>query len=277
MMHLAATTVMVSVLAQAPVSTQAVRGLAASVEVTYDAKLRPKAQQGVVIPVLVRVASGSNAGVQRIEFLGSVAGSYDLRNYLEREDGKPLDGLAAMPVTVVSKLPTGHGTDLFTTDSGWFNWRAHYRELMWGAVGLWIAVPVGYGLWRLTRRKPEAPVAQVEAKPPTTEELLRAALSGESPAQMPVERKAQLELLVFRYFAERLGRPELVHGDPAEAYRVIREQDETRELIRAIERWLHAPAAADSSANASAALMELRRSKLDAGVSTNVAAAGVAS
>ena len=60
--------------------------------------------------------SPESPGQQRIEFIGSVAGSFDLRDFIEREDGMPLTGLAAIPVTVVSRLPPDCGTDPQTTE-----------------------------------------------------------------------------------------------------------------------------------------------------------------
>lgn len=240
--------------------TQAVRGLATTVEVKSEPTLRAKAQSAATPPIVLRV-SRLDAATQRIEFIGAVAGSYDLRDFLEREDGKPLD-LAPLSVAIVSKLPANHGVDLFDTQAAWFNWRAHYRQLMWGAVILWAAVPVGYLVWRAARRKPAPLPPPPAAPPPSVEDLLRHALETADPASLSVEQRAQLELLVFRYFAQKLGRPDLLTADPAEIYPAVREHEGARGLVIALERWLHAPHGESAASHASAALLELRRSHL---------------
>ena len=116
---------------------------------------------------MVRVSPAPGGSSQRIEFIGTVVGTFDLRGYLERDDGKPLTDLAPLQVSVASQLPADAGTDLYSSEQSWFNWRAHYRTLLWGAVALWAITPFAY--WLVRRMQRPAPIA-----PPET-------LAGQSP------------------------------------------------------------------------------------------------
>ncbi len=245
-------------------ATRAIRGMATEVQVDYPARLRPRADQTPLSPVLVRVNPIEGSSKQRIEFVGNVVGDYDLRDYLEREDGKPLSDLSPLSVTVVSQLPPNHGTDLYSSGTTWFDWSAHYRLLLWLAVGVWVAVPAAWLIYRATRRKPEAAPPPAAPAPQTLEDQLRAALSAAALRTLSTQEKAQLELLVFRFFSERLNRPFLgTTDDMSETLRTIRLNPETRDLVSAIERWLHAYGSGEEDRRKAAeALEDFRRSRL---------------
>lgn len=249
--------------------TKSVRGLAAQVEVDYTPRLRARADQTPSSPILVRVSPGQAGGKQRIEFIGTVAGTFDLRNHLEREDGQPLDANLHIPITVVSNLPADQGPDLYATTGSWMNWRAHYRELMWGAVALWVAVPVTVLIVRAVRRPRVAPPAPPAAPPPSVAEQLRAALEAARDHPLTVEDSGRLELLLLRYLGG--GEPG-VGVDLASVLRGVRDHEDTRPLVLAIERWLHAKDGGESArAAAAAALEDLRRTRLDSPRNAEVA------
>jgi hypothetical protein len=255
-------------------TANAVRGLASYVEIDYAPALKAHAEQSPVSPVLVRVKHLGN-GKQRIEFIGNVAGDFDLRDYLEREDGRPLADLGSIPISIASQLPPGHGTDLFSFGDSWFDWRAHYRELLWGAVIFWAAVPAVYLVLRSLRRKRQLPVEPAREPVLTIEDELRLALARSAGRELTIAERGQLELLVFRYFGERVGDPGAGAQDPAETLRLVREHRETRELVQAIERWLHAYGSSDADqARAAAALEDLRRSRLERQGAATVELAG---
>lgn len=245
--------------------TRSVRGLASQVEVDYAPRLRARADQTPSSPILVRVSPGQASGKQRIEFIGAVAGAFDLRDHLEREDGQPLDANLRIPITVVSNLPADQGPDLYATTGSWMNWRAHYRELMWGAVALWIAVPITVLIVRAARRpRPETPPPPA-APPPTVAEQLVAVLEVARERPLTTDESGQLELLLLRYlggysFDASLG------SDLASIVHTVRVDESTRPLVLAVERWLHAGGGYESGASAhkhaAAALEELRRTLL---------------
>ena len=253
----------VACVAQAPnETTQATRGLAKAVDVSYAPRLRARADQTPSSPILVRVSPGLAPGVQRIEFIGAVAGSFDLRDHLEREDGQPIDATLRIPVVVVSNLPADQGPDLYGSAGSWMNWRAYYRELMWSAVALWFAVPVTVLIVRAIRRpRPEAPPTPA-APPPTVAQQLGAVLETARQRDLSTEESAHLELLLLRY----LGADSIdasLGTDLASIVHSVRENESTRSLVLAVEQWLHACKGKESGESArkqaAAALEELRR------------------
>jgi hypothetical protein len=206
--------------------------------------------------------------------VGNVVGDYDLRDFLEREDGTPPSDLPPLIVTVITQLPPDHGTDLYSSGTVWFDWSAHYSLLLWLAVGVWAAVPVAWLVHRAMRKK--APVAPppVAAAPETLEDQLRAALAAAASRPLSTQEKARLELLVFRFFGERLNRPFLgTTEDMAETLRAVRLNAETRDLVGAIERWLHAYGSDEADRRRAAdALEDFRRSRLSQPSATSLAA-----
>jgi hypothetical protein len=244
--------------------TKAVRGLAAAVDLEYAPKLRARADQSANSPILVRVSPGA-AGRQHIEFIGAVAGDFDLRNYVERDDAQPLSDLGPIPVTVISNLPADAGVDLYGSDGSWLNWRVHYRELMWTAAGLWLAIPGAALAVRALRRPRAAAPSPPSPPPPTIADQLRAALELAAERPLTVEESGQLELLVLRF----LGADRAEQGaDLAAVLREVRADEATGPLVLAIERWLHAKCVGgdgDSArARAAEALEALRRTRLAA-------------
>lgn len=243
---------------------RAVRGLAAQVEIEYAAPLRARAEQSPTTPFMVRVSPVAGTNRQKIEFVGSVAGDFDLREHLEREDGRPLADLAPIPVTVVTHLPPNHGTDLFLTPETWFDWRAYYREIMWTVAGLWAAVPIVYWVTRRLRAKPSIAPAPPIAPVLSLEDQLRAALAAAAAGRLTVAERGRLELLVLRYLGARLDMPLDRTADFAATLAALRDRSETRPFVLALERWLHADGGEAERAHAAAALEELRRSRLAA-------------
>lgn len=242
---------------------QVARGLAGRVEIEYPHRLRARAEQSPLSPVMVRVTPIPNSSHQTIEFMGSVAGAFDLRDYVERQDGESAQDLPAIPVTIVTRLLPEQGTDLYASSESWLNWRASYREILWGLVVLWAAVPVAYFVIRARRKRPVEAVVVTDSTI-TLEDRLRDALGISASRTLTVEERGQLELLVFRYLAERSHRSNETDVDPASVLQDLRSHPETRGLVAALERWLHTRGGETGHAHAAAALDEFRRSRLNA-------------
>jgi hypothetical protein len=251
--------------AQTP--TVAARGIAGAVEVEYPAgRLVAKAGQTPSSPVLVRVVAASDPRKQRIEFMGVTAGAYDLRDYVQRQDGQPAADLASLQVRIVSQLPPQHGTDLFLIEDQGFSLKAYYRELLIGAIVVWAAIPVVVLIRRaLRRRDVEAPAAPPLA-PPTIADQLRGLLDSASSRSLSVDEQGRLELLLFQFFAG-----DVRAGDPVETIRLLRSHPRTQEIVAAVERWLHGrrDASGTPDGHAASMLREFRANKL-----TPVAAPG---
>lgn len=256
---------------------RAVRGLATHADVTYGPRLRSKADQSPSSPVMVRVSSAADskdAATQRIEFIGAVVGTYDLRDFVEREDGRPVADLPPLPITVVSHLPADAGTDLYSSGSSWFNWAAHYRAILWTAVAFWCAVPVAALVVRRLRRPPPVVPAAPPPPPPTIEEQLIAAIAQSASEGVSIDDLARLELLVFRYLggsnADAAANPEEVVA----VFQRARASDDTRDVVASLERWLHARDGEHSRDAAARALEDLRRVRIQPALAARPVLAG---
>jgi hypothetical protein len=207
--------------------------------------------------------------LQRIEFIGTVAGTFDLRNFIEREDGRAIIELTANPIVIGSHLPADAGTDLYSSDSSWFNWAAHYRLLLWSAIALWVAIPVAYFVVRAMQKPPAARPIAPAAPSPSVEEQLLESIRSSTRRPLTTDERGQLELLVFRYFGCAASSSGGAAIEIAETFRRVRETPETRPVITALERWLHSRDGELAREEAAAALAELRRSHLTRAESTS--------
>jgi hypothetical protein len=240
------------------------RGLVGEVIVADAPKpLRAKPEQPISAPILVRVnevranevraneirggagaaAGDAPNGIQyRIEFIGAVAGTYDLRDSIEYVDGTPVTDLAPILVRVESQLPVTHGSDLFAVPEPPFRLESHYRTMLWVVGALWLVIPIIVLIRRRLLRPP--PVEVVPPAPqPTLADVLRPLVERAQREGLSMREQASLELLLLHYWRDRLG----IAGAPAAtAIATLRAHPEAGTLIRAVERWLHAPGAGDA-------------------------------
>lgn len=170
-----------------------------------------------------------------ISYYGMEPGQYDLRDYLVRVDGSPTDDLPAIPVTVQSILDAGQITpnDL---DIGGLSRFGGYWRMVWIGGFIWIAVLLGFIF--LGRRRVEE-VENQHTPPPTLAELLRPSIASAIAGELPHEKHAELERLLFSFWQKRLKLDSL---PPAEAIHQVREHEESGPLMKRIEESLHAPA-----------------------------------
>ena len=124
------------------------RGIAGAIEFAATGPaIRAKPDQSLTSPMIVRIADASpqadGATKYRLEYIGTVAGDYDLRGRLERSDGSALD-IAPLGVRILSQLEPGHGTDLFSTTETPTLSATRYRVLMLALAAAWAGVPIVY-------------------------------------------------------------------------------------------------------------------------------------
>lgn len=237
-----------SVLAESP------RGVAGQVIVAYSTgRLTARPVRDTNAPMLVRV---SQAGPDRfrVEFLGLVSGVYDLAELVERDDGRPAEGLAPIPVRVLTQLPPNHGTDVFGLDVPGLGLSAHYRTLLALGTAAWILVPMVAIGRRLMRRRPVEALAPAAAEP-TTRDLMLEMLEVARSRDLTLAERGRLELLLLRALREDAGgasgagaRRDGTPDELARAIASLRADSRTGALVRGVEAWLHADPAAGPSA-----------------------------
>ena len=220
-------------------ATSALRGIASEMEIRAGgAALRAKANQSRESPMLVRIVEATRADdgatTYRIQYIGLVAGDYDLRAYLERGDGSPLD-MRPLPVHVRTQLSGDHGTDLFSPAQAPLLTGTQYRMILMVLVVAWLSVPVSYFVVRRLRRRPAPPPPPI-VPPPSLADQLRPLVDSAIGGSLSIAERGRLELLMYSYWRARLG----MDGPQAEVVMRLRHDPEAGRLLRAVEGWLHA-------------------------------------
>ena len=187
--------------------------------------------------MIVRVLDSIPVGNQtryELSYYGLEPGTFDLKDYLEREDKSPLGNTGPTLVQVRSVLPPGQiePNSLRTTPA---TFTSHYRWWMFGAAVAWFAGLIAIALVGKRRREPEA----VAARPPLTladrlRPLVERAMAGTA---QPSER-AELERTLIDYWRRKLGYQSLA---PGAAIALIRADPTAGALLRQLEAWLHQP------------------------------------
>lgn len=224
------------------------RGLVGEIILT-DAPngLRAKPDQPLGAPVLVRVSEVLRGGriAYRVEYIGTVAGDYDLRPLLELADGSPATSLAPLPVRVVSQLPDNHGSDLFSVPAPPFRLESHYRTIFAVLAAAWASVPIVVLVRRRLRRVPP-PIVISQPPPLTLADLLRPLVEAAMKDGLSIREQGRLELLLLHVWRDRLG----LDGTPLPAaMAAMRRHPEAGALLGAVERWLHARGAGGARPN----------------------------
>jgi len=236
--------------------TSAARGIAGSIELKFSGpRLRADPAQTLSSPILARIAQSQPSGdavFYRIEFIGTVAGSYDLRELLQNEDGSPATALPPLPVNIYTQLPPNHGTDVYGLADPPFTLVGWYREFMAAAVVLWVAIPILIITRRLLRRR-VPPISAPVVPPPSLADLLRPLVEAARARAMTIAERGRLELLLYRYWRERLG---ITRGSQAEVIATLRTHPQAGILLQAVERWLHQPEGGDAAEEDVASLLE---------------------
>ncbi len=235
------------------------RGLASSI--TIDAKGTPLVARPIAAGeqprVVVRVEPVDASGRQRVEFIGLVAGEHDLREFLMRPDGGAPSGLLAMTVRIESTLPPGHATDVLGLAEPNLPFSRGYVAALATIGCAWALAPVAAYVRRRLNRPVAAPPPPPAPEPTLAEQLLAMLESWTGPGaggERGIERRAALELLALRH-----QRATVAERDEAIATAMMRARsdDRTRDVVLALEAWLHAKAS-DPAAAQEIALSRLR-------------------
>lgn len=215
------------------------RGITGTISVLVpEGVLRARPDLALDDPLLVRIAASrplpEGGHMFDLEYMGTEAGTHDLRTVLVFADGRPIDTLPPIEVQIATHLGLDAPSDLDMTKTPPATLRGGY--LTWVAIlaALWIAVPVIVIIRRMLRRPtPEVP----PAPPPTLADLLHPLVHAASEGALSIDQQARLELLLYRYWSQHLQ----LDMPPHEAIATLRQHDTAGVLLRAIEGWLHRP------------------------------------
>lgn len=187
------------------------------------------------VGVNVRIAQVSERDglrVYDIRYLANRAGTFDLRDYLGAEDGRPPEGLPSFRFTGDPKLSKELESRIRETEPAEIELGGHYYATL-AALGVawlgWLLLLIFYG-------RPKRPVVVPPTPPPTTAEIFRAFLVRVEAGTLDAAGAAQLEMALLRAWREGL-----VPGDApmAQALAAVAAGDRTRDGLRALQHWLH--------------------------------------
>jgi hypothetical protein len=190
------------------------------------------------LPIVVRVVDvfphGSDYRYD-LEYYGLDAGDFDLRDYLQREDGSPVDNLPPLPVSIQSLLPEGQVLPHPPASNrlprlGGYRWAMVIGGALW-TLGLTALLLAGRRRRRLALSRQTRPATLAERLEP----MVRSAMAG----SLSNEQRAELERLLLAFWRRRL---DLERCKAAEAMARLRQHPEAGQLLRQLESWLHRPA-----------------------------------
>ncbi len=171
-----------------------------------------------------------------LEYVGFLAGKHDLRDWLVRADGTPVDDLPKIEVmvdSVISPLRI-EPNELQPTpppDVG------GYRPLVIAAIVAWSIGLLAILFVRRRRARSEGTVAI----PATLADRLRPMVEDAMHGRLDERRRGELERLLFAHWRQRL---ELRDVRSAAAIATLRAHPEAGVLLRQLEDWLHRPGSA---------------------------------
>lgn len=202
-------------------------------------------------------------------YVGYEPGSFDLRDYLMREDGSSTDDLPPIPVQIGSLLPPGQIEP---------NALPGFAVPRLGGYQLWLVIGIIFWCWVLAAlllvgRPRKSRQADPDASV-TLADLLRPRIQAAMENRLDARQYAELERMLIALWQRRLQLNDL---DPSEVIRKVRQHPESGPLMQALERWMHDPAA-DRSVDLTKLLQPLSRlsaSDVDWNASQSRAAAGL--
>lgn len=216
------------------------RGLTARLQFSHPSPtLQAIPDQSMDAEVLVRLertGQVENEFRYTLSFFGTVAGNYDLSDFIVQSDGLPLpanETLPAMMASIVSDLPPGRGSNLYEIDDPTVKAPGGYRATLFAFAVLWAAVPVVWCFVKWRARRPEQQIPDVS--PPTLSDHLRPLVQLASEGRLSVEEQSRLEMLIYVFWQRRLRLPESL----VDALPVMRRHAEAGGLLRSMEAWIH--------------------------------------
>jgi len=204
-------------------------------------QLEPKALEDTNSPIVLRVVQvfpHVDDWRYDLSFYGTVPGSYDLRDHLQRKDGSGMDAVPPIPVEVLAIRPPGElvrpGLELQKPPRlGGYKLALITAGVFW--VGVLALLVFGF------RKKTEMQLAQ-RVKPVTLADVLRPLVKKAQAGELSQSGQAELERTLLGIWRKRLG---MEDEDPALAIIKLRDDPEAGALLRELEKWLHKPGSAD--------------------------------
>lgn len=239
-----ALTLTLALVSSAALRAEVTQGLSVGVPARIDQLVLPGPELEAIpladraLPIVLRVTEVFPHGDSfryDLVYYGLEPGEYDLREYLQRQDGSSTADLPTIPVTIQSILPPGQ-IEPNRLESQGSPSLGGYRALLI-ALGIAWSLGVLAFLWKGQQRKARTKIIQ-PSRPSTLADRLRPLVEQAMAGTLGEGKQAELERLLIGYWRRRLG---LEGTDPAEMIAILRRHEEAGPLLESLEDWLHSP------------------------------------
>ncbi|MEM9478373.1 MAG: hypothetical protein AAGA58_01785 [Verrucomicrobiota bacterium] len=209
-------------------------------------------------PVVVRVVDifpHGDAFRYNLEFYGLEPGEYDLREYLQHEDGSALaDTADPINVKVEAVLPPEEflPADRTPEQVGRFG---GYKFLLGAGIVGWL---LGFWMLLFFGKKRKGEDGNEAEKKLTFADRLRPLVKQAKAGKLDDAEMARLERLVLGFWRDKL---DLGEEDASSAVPKLRAHDEAGKLLRTIERWVHDPRGREEDVDLAALLEPYAKEK----------------
>ncbi len=211
---------------------------------------------GVAVNVRMAQVSGqASARIYDVRYLVNREGTFDLKDFLIAEDGRPLDGLPSFKFNGDPKLSKQLENRIRETENIGVEISGHYYAKLLGLIVLWL----GWLLLIIFYGRPKPLPLAVASLVPTLAEQLRELMARLEDGSLDAEGKAKLELLMLRCWREGLVPAE---ATMAEGWAAVSRDVNTAEALFRLELWLHRPASGVSRAEITALVAPFTISKI---------------
>jgi len=181
---------------------------------------------------IAQVSEREGLRVYDIRYLANRAGTFDLKDYLSSENGRPLEGLPSFRFTGDPKLSKELESRIRETEPAEIEIGGHYYATLIGLGLLW----VGWLLLLIFYGRPKPPAFVPPVPPLTLAEQLGVLLTRVEQGTLDAAGAARLEMLLLRAWREGL-----VPADApmAQVFAAVATGGRTREGLRTLQHWLH--------------------------------------
>ncbi len=200
-------------------------------------ELEVKPLENRKLPVVLRIVNVDKHGsAHRYEmtYYALEAGTYDLRDYMQRKDGTPLGDVPEIKVTVKSQLPAGQvlphelpAGRLASTGGYW-----------WAVIAAGVLWAVGFLAILLVGRQKKLVEAVTVGNRHSLADQLRPLVERGIAGQLDAAERAGLERSLLAYWTRKL---KLEANKPAERFAKLRDHADAGPLLNQLEAWLHQP------------------------------------
>ncbi|MCE9547812.1 MAG: hypothetical protein K8T25_20255 [Planctomycetia bacterium] len=193
----------------------------------------PTAKNAIDLRVGIPIARDGKSQIE-LHFIGTRAGRFDLRDYLQRKDGQPLTDMQPIPIEVQALLPANFVGDLESHPDPPLPQFLPYRTILVILGAVWAALGIRHVVRRFAAR-PRV-VAVVSKTEPSLEEQISPLVAAAAEGKLSPADKARLEQLLLGIWRRRL---ELGDTSAEELLAKMRNHAEAGDLLKQLELWLH--------------------------------------